>query len=67
MVDPISSACTHDEPSSDLGDADIKISAHGDRRVLEAVYLELRELAARNRLKIEYRLTVQKPEDQPSS
>jgi hypothetical protein len=48
-------------------DTDIEISAHGDRRMLEALYLELREIAARSHLKIEYRLTVQKPGDQSKS
>jgi len=47
--------------------ADIKISARADRRSLEAFYLELRELAAKNGLKVEYRLTLTKPEDQPES
>jgi hypothetical protein len=42
--------------------ADIKVSARGDRRALETLYLELRELAARNGLKIEYRLSVGKPD-----
>ena len=41
--------------------ADIEISAHGNRRMLEAVYLELRELAQQNGLKVEYRLTLDKP------
>jgi hypothetical protein len=47
--------------------ADIKISAHGDRRTLEAVYLELRELANQSGLKVEYRLTLSKPPDQTES
>jgi hypothetical protein len=42
--------------------ADIKVSARGDRRMIEALYLELRELAARNGLQIEYRLSVGKPD-----
>jgi hypothetical protein len=45
--------------------ADISVSARADRRVLETLYLELRELAAKNGLKIEYLLTVSKPEGQP--
>ena len=40
-----------DEPPAD----DINITAHGDRRTLEALYLELRELAKENGLKVEYR------------
>jgi hypothetical protein len=46
---------------------DIQVSVQGDRRVLEAVYLELRELAARNGLKVDYKLTVTKPEKPPAS
>ena len=41
--------------------ADIKVTAQGDRRTVEAIYLELRELAKRNGLKIDYRLSVNKP------
>jgi len=47
--------------------ADIKISAHGGRRTLEAFYLELRELAHQNGLEVEYRLTLSKPGDKPES
>jgi hypothetical protein len=46
------------------GSVDIDISAQGDRRTIEALYLELRELAKQNGLKIEYRLTFTKPEPQ---
>lgn len=35
---------------------EIEITANGDRRALEAIYLELRDLAKRTGLKIEYRL-----------
>jgi hypothetical protein len=45
--------------------SDINVSACADRRALEALYLELRELAAKNGLKIEYRLTLSKSGDQP--
>jgi hypothetical protein len=45
--------------------ADIQITAQGDRRALETFYLELRELAKRNGLKVEYRLSVTKPEQMP--
>lgn len=48
--------------ATDRAPADIKISAQGDRRTLEAVYLELRELAAKNGLKVEYKLSLSKPE-----
>lgn len=47
--------------------ADISITAQGDRRMLEALYLELRELAKQKGLEIEYRLTLNKPPDQPES
>jgi hypothetical protein len=47
--------------------ADINITAQGDRRTLETLYLELRELAKQNGLKIEYRLTQTKPGDQADS
>ncbi len=43
--------------------ADIKVSAHGDRRTLEALYLELCELAKQNGLEVEWRLTRNKPDD----
>jgi hypothetical protein len=42
----------------------IKVSAQGDRRTLEALYLELCELAKQNGLKVEWRLTRSKPDDQ---
>jgi hypothetical protein len=41
--------------------ADIQITAHGDRRALETLYLQLRELAKHNGLKIDYRLSISKP------
>jgi hypothetical protein len=41
---------------------DIDVAAQGDRRTIEALYLELRELAQLNGLKIEYRLSFAKPE-----
>jgi hypothetical protein len=44
--------------------ADINITATGERRALEAFYLELRQLAKQNGLKIEYRLSVTKPAGQ---
>lgn len=39
------------------------VTAQGDRRTLEAIYLELRELAKRHGLEIEYRLSPNAPED----
>jgi hypothetical protein len=36
---------------------DIKVSADGDRHALEALYLEVCELAKQKGLKIEWRLT----------
>lgn len=49
----------HKSPES----ADIKVSAHGDRRALETLYLELCELAKQNGLEVEWRLTRNKPDD----
>jgi hypothetical protein len=43
---------------------DIKVSAHGDRRTLEMLYLELCDLAKQNGLKVEWRLARGKPEEQ---
>jgi hypothetical protein len=40
----------------------IDVTAQGDRRSLEALYLELRELAKQKGLKIEYRLSLTDPE-----
>ena len=53
----------HDQSAA----ADINIKACGDRRSLEALYLELRELAKQNGLRIEYRLSPTKPADQSES
>lgn len=44
--------------------AKINVTAHGDRRGLEALYLELCKLARQNGLKVEYRLTRSKPDDE---
>ena len=46
---------------------DINIRAEGDRRTLEALYLELRQLAKDKGLKIDYRLSQTKPGDQADS
>jgi hypothetical protein len=40
------------------------VAARGDRRTLEALYLELRELGKRAGLKVEWRLTRSGPEGQ---
>ena len=47
--------------------AEIRFTAQGDRRTLEAFYLELRELARQQGLKITYRLSPTKPQDQAES
>jgi hypothetical protein len=47
--------------------ADINVTVHSDRRTLEAIYLELRELAKQNGLKLDYRLTQAEPRDQVDS
>ena len=49
----------HQRPES----TDINASAHGDRRTLELLYLELYELAKQNGLKLEWRLTRSAPDD----
>ena len=49
--------------SEAAGAASIEVTANGDRRSLEALYLELRELAKQSGLEIEYRLTREKPAD----
>lgn len=46
---------------------DISITAEGDRRTLEALYLELRQLAKAKGLKIDYRLSQTKREDEADS
>jgi hypothetical protein len=47
--------------------ADISVSASADRRTLEALYLEIRELAEKNGLTVDYRLSVRKPADKPKT
>jgi hypothetical protein len=44
-----------------VASTDIEVKAHGDRRVLEALYLELRELAKQKGLKIKLRLSASEP------
>jgi hypothetical protein len=46
---------------------DIEITAYANRRTLEALYLELRELAKQRGLKIKYQMTTGKPGDRPHS
>jgi hypothetical protein len=45
---------------------DIHVEAHDNRGALEALYLELREMAKLNGLKIELRLDQAAPEDPPA-
>ena len=51
----------------DVDSARIEVVVNGNRRSLEALYLEVCELAKRNGLKVEYRLTKGKPADQPET
>ena len=46
----------------DVALASIEVTANGSRSSLEALYLELRELAKQYGLEIEYRLSKSKPE-----
>ena len=59
---PDSVLATPPDGDGEQQSADINITARGDRRTLEALYLELRELAKKNGLAIEYRLTLSEPE-----
>jgi hypothetical protein len=45
---------------------DIHVAAYGDRCALEALYLELREMAKRSGLKIEFQLERTPPEEPPA-
>ena len=56
-----------DSEVKDVTLADINITAHGDRRALEMLYLELREMAKQKGLQIEYELNLNKPPDQAKS
>jgi hypothetical protein len=51
----------------DVSPALIEVGARGNRQALEALYLELRELAKKNGLEIEYRLSRDKAEDPADS
>jgi predicted ATP-dependent protease len=64
MPDKLANPPTDGDQGQRASPADINIRACGDRRTLEALYLELRELAKQNGLQIEYRLTLSKPADQ---
>jgi hypothetical protein len=67
MPDKLANRPTDGDQASSPSAADIGIRTSGDRRTLEALYLELRELAKQNGLKIEYRLALTKPVDQADS
>jgi hypothetical protein len=41
--------------------------AKGDRSAVESLYLELRQLAKKHGLKIDFQLSREKPEDPPAS
>lgn len=47
---------------NDVAPASIEVTANGSRRSLEALYLELRELAKQHGLEIEYQVSKSKPE-----
>jgi len=49
------------------GASQLDVQARGDRRALEALYLELSELAKQNGLEVEFRLSRNKPEDPAGS
>jgi len=53
-----------DDVERDGAPVDSSITARGDRRTLEALYLQLRELAKQNGLQIEYQLSLSKPTEQ---
>ena len=63
MAPPSSRLRTASNKDPADGSAVIEVSAHGNRRSLEAIYLELCQLAKDNGLKVEYQLTRKKPED----
>ena len=67
MSEIFATPSTDVEEKQDAARADINITAHGDRRSIEALYLELRELAKRNGLQIEYRVTQKRSVDQAGS
>jgi hypothetical protein len=46
----------------DLALASIEVTANGSRSALEALYLELRQLAKQHGLEIEYQVSKSKPE-----
>jgi hypothetical protein len=58
---------TSSSQNQDDGSTAIEVTANGNRRSLEALYLEIGELAKKHGLKIEYRLTKTKPKDLPET
>jgi hypothetical protein len=67
MTDGLVNPAAGDDREDDAASADINITARGGRRVLEALYLELRELAKQNGLKVEYKLSLTNPADHQDS
>ena len=65
MLTTSSQSHTVSSTNPEGGCAAIEVCANGNRRSLEAVYLELCELAKQNGLTVEYRLTRNKPENPP--
>lgn len=67
MAPHSSKSRTASSESQDGGSAAIEVSANGNRRSLEALYLEICEVARKNGLKVEYQLTKSKREDLPET
>ena len=67
MPDRPLTLCTDGQQEQSPAPADINITAQGDRRTLETLYLKLREFAKQNGLQVEYRLSLSKPADPPNS
>jgi predicted ATP-dependent protease len=59
--------CTDSDQEQSPVPADINITAQGDRRTLETLYLKLRDLAKQNGLQVDYRLSLSKPADEANS
>lgn len=59
------SASDKDAPRGEA--TDLLVTAQGDRRTLEALYLELRELAKQHGLEIECRLSRSAPQETADS
>ena len=60
-------AATSESQRQKPATTEIEVTAHGDRRALEALYLELRDLAKQTGLKIEYRLGMSEPGESADS